>query len=42
MVDVEGLPKLYNNHKVVKKEREGSGLYAYQTKQAKKEELISL
>ena len=42
MVDIEGLPKLYNNHKKVKKEKEGSGLYAHQTKQSKKEELISL
>ena len=43
MVDIEGLPKLYNNHKKSKKEKEGSsGLYAYQTKQMKKDELDSL
>ena len=42
MVDIEGLPKLYNNHKKVKKEKEGLGLYAHQTKQQKKDELISL
>lgn len=42
MVDIEGLPKLYNNHKKVKKEKEGSGMYAYQTKQMKRDELESL
>lgn len=43
MVDIEGLPKLYNNHKKSKKEKDGpSGLYSHQTKQMKKDELENL
>lgn len=41
MNEVEGLPKLYNNYKKTKKE-EGPGLYGYQTKQKKKDELDNL